>query len=398
MRLNKLDENIFWSDNWWIEGKNAWFIPGEENILLKANFEKREISLVHELPIKNKIGFRLYPRCVKSGRYVFCLPTYEKDVFRYDCKNKVWMKIPLNCGNEKRVIVVDFTVYDKKLYLISKGLSKIFIIDIDKAVVLNEVQIGNKDEVIGRSIFTNDYIYISSSISSVIYEFEISKNKVNKLYINELNDDINTLCFDDKIFWISGHKRAIYAWERNNNKLKKFDDFPYDFGEYNFSGVYDNLLNIDPEKYIYPVFLESVSVGEFVWFIPYKTNKILYINKESNRIKEFVVDEKIDNKESLQRHIMLAMYLLLYVRKERYIGIYSLKNETIIEIDSEQMNYKVQKFDFQENILKLFLNKVFIENRKFDLRIYRSLIGESLNETKYNNVGDLIYQMIKNKG
>lgn len=397
LKMDKKNESIIWSDNWWIEGMYAWFVPGEDNILLMADFEKREISLVDRLPIK-KTGFRMYPRCIKSKQYIFCLPTYEKDIFRYDCKNKRWKKISLSCENEKKAMITDFAVRKNKLYVVSKGLLKIIIINIEEGIVTDEYKIGKKGEVIGRSVFTNDYIYISSSFYPLIYEFDIHTNKINQFQVNGLNDIINTLCFDGDAFWISGRKRTVYSWKKKNNKIDTFKNFPNMFGEYNFSESYDQLLNIESEKYMFPIFLESIAVGGFVWFIPYKTNKILYIGKKDDHIREFVVDEEINNQSELKQCLMSAMYLLLYVREERYIGIYSLKNESILEIDAKRMSYQTLKFGFDEDVMKLFLNKTMNENRKADIRIFRLLLGGHLEKWKNDNVGNLIYQIIKDKG
>ncbi len=396
--MNKRNESIVWSDNWWLEKRNGWFVPGKDNILLMANFDKKKISLVDKLPVKKKTGFRMYPRCIKIGQYIFCLPTYEKDILRYDCKNKSWRKISLTCEDEKRAMIIDFEIYENKLYVVSKGLSKIIIINIKQGIVIDEYKIGEKNEIIGKSVFEKNYIYISSSVFSLIYEFDIHTNRINKLWISELDDIINTLCLDRNIFWISGRKRAIYAWNKKNNKITKYEDFPHTFGEYNFSGSSDSLLNIEQEKYMYPIFLESVNVGDFIWFIPYKTNKILYIGKKDYHIKEFVIDENINKQSKLKQHLMLAMYLFLYIREERYIGIYSLKNELILEIDSKQMNYKILNFDLNKDVIKLYLNRPLTEDRKFDLRIFNSLLGEYSKKITCDNVGTLIYQITRDKG
>lgn len=396
--MNKRNESIVWSDNWWLEKRNGWFVPGKDNILLMANFDKKKISLVDKLPVKKKTGFRMCPRCIKIGQYIFCLPTYEKDILRYDCKNKSWRKISLTCEDEKRAMIIDFEIYENKLYVVSKGLSKIIIINIKQGIVIDEYKIGEKNEIIGKSVFEKNYIYISSSVFSLIYEFDIHTNRINKLWISELDDIINTLCLDRNIFWISGRKRAIYAWNKKNNKITKYEDFPHTFGEYNFSGSSDSLLNIEQEKYMYPIFLESVNVGDFIWFIPYKTNKILYIGKKDYHIKEFVIDENINKQSKLKQHLMLAMYLFLYIREERYIGIYSLKNELILEIDSKQMNYKILNFDLNKDVIKLYLNRPLTEDRKFDLRIFNSLLGEYSKKITCDNVGTLIYQITRDKG
>lgn len=397
MKLNDIANSIVWSDNWWIEGQYAWFVPGENSVLLMADFEKKEISFVDGFPIENKRKLRMYPRCIKAGRYIFCLPKYEKNFIRYDLESKIWKKISLNSKCEKDIVVFDYSIYGNNLYVISESLSKIIKIDIEAGLVMDEYKLGDNDEIVGRSIFTENYIYVSSSRFPLIYEFDIRENKVNELWIPDFDDSIHTLCIDENTFWISGRKRAIYTWNRKENKTHKLKKFPCTFGEYNFSGIYDKVLNVEPEKYRYPIFLESVNVGEFIWFIPYKTNKILYVRKKDGYIKEFIIDKEINSQEELKHHLMLAMYLFLYVREERYLGLYSLKKESILEIDCEQMSYKTLNYDLHTEVIKSFLDGAFMEGRKADLRMFRFLLKEYKKEGDYSHIGDFIYKTMKSE-
>lgn len=104
-------------------------------------------------------------------------------------------------------------------------------------------------------------------------------------------------------------------------------------------------------------------MGDFIWFIPYQTNEILYVKKDTYEIKVFSLQNELQTQDNLDKQLLNTKYLLEYVRDGRYIGIFSLKNKWIFEIDSWKLDYK---------ILDYSLNKALIE--QIDRIIFNSVI------------------------
>ena len=78
----------------------------------------------------------------------------------------------------------------------------------------------------------------------------------------------------------------------------------------------------------------SIAIGKYVWFIPDRSNDIIFIDKETYKVFMLELEEEQETKESIDNHLMDFKFLLQYIRENRYIGIYSLKNRIVFEIDT----------------------------------------------------------------
>ena len=56
-----MGNSFVWSDNWWVENEDAWFVDGENNLLFHYNFLSNKYNLVAEIPYESKNTFRFYP-------------------------------------------------------------------------------------------------------------------------------------------------------------------------------------------------------------------------------------------------------------------------------------------------------------------------------------------------
>ena len=90
------------------------------------------------------------------------------------------------------------------------------------------------------------------------------------------------------------------------------------------------------------VFSNIYCLGEKVWLIPQSGNKIMYCDKNDRKMRNFNILDEEETAETLDlnyRHIA-TKFFMMYVREERYLGIYSYKNKRMFEIDTQNMNYK----------------------------------------------------------
>ncbi len=59
------------------------------------------------------------------------------------------------------------------------------------------------------------------------------------------------------------------------------------------------------------------------------------------------------------------MYLLEYVKEDRYLGLLSLKTGNIIEIDGSNLQNKKIEYTFNENCDEIIIQNIFDENHNF---------------------------------
>ena len=215
--------------------------------------------------------------------------------------------------------------------------------------------------------------------------------------LSMIHSGLRTLTECGGKFWLSGRKKEIYIWEKEKNNFKILNSFPKGFGIYNFENKSDKLLDCESKEYGTFTFLTSIPAGDYIWFIPFQTNQILYIDKITNEINAFEIQEEDEDIKSIKSREMNCKYILQYIIKERYIGLYSLKNETILEIDAETMEIKRRGLIFNDiNLEKVFPGWIFRDSVKAESHFYKKMIEQNnVNRKIKADRGAQIYDYIK---
>ena len=163
-------------------------------------------------------------------------------------------------------------------------------------------------------------------------------------------------------------------------------------------------LHCEKEEYgvpLCPTFLYSIMVGEYVWFIPYTTNKIIYINKKNYKLYSFEIEDENETRDTLLANLLHHKYLLEYVKDNRFIGLYSLKNNRILEIDAKELNYKWKDYTFSDKSLtqccEINNNKLCREGDSLERLVYCKKIKrihDDASNVIMKNSGKIIYDKI----
>lgn len=399
--------HFIWSDNWYIEDNNAWFIAGEMDILFSVNLNTKKTTLESEILSDKEYSAREHPRCLKKGSLIICLPCNGKHIWCYHLMDRSWTTIAIDLPEGIRSACFNAWFIEKKLYVISLGLKQIIEIDINKEEIIycHDLPFGESEHT-SRSILVGNCIYIFVSFTSSMYKFDCLRKKLERYDIPDINDQIQTICFDGDKFWLSGEHRRLYIWDEKIGQVFFIENLPNDFGIWNFSGKFENLITYKDVLGL-PLFSDSVMVGQYIWFIPFQTNEILYVEKNTMKIKKFHINEENHTDDNIKQQLLGHKYLLEYVREDRYIGLFSLKNTWIFEIDCKELSYKIVEFqigkevkqEIENRVLEKLLrsNKILHEQEQQDLsslinmQIYRNNILE--NKAKKN--GKEIYDRVE---
>lgn len=365
MRSNE----FVWSDNWWIEGDKAWFIPGDGkcNVIFCMDLNTEECNFVAELPCGINKGFRLYPRCMKCGDEIYCIPNRGKNILIYHLEEKQFYEIEINNPQNERLFVSNFSQYNHFIFMVSAGLKKIIEIDCKKKQIINYYDIPqDSDKKIGLSTFVKNYIYTVSADSNQVFEFDMERKEFRTYILKEIIGSLYTICFDGIDFWLSGYRREVYKWNKEDEKIEVINDLPTNFGIYNINVRKESCLDTKICQYSVPTFIAAVVVENTVWFIPYQTNYIVYVEKESNLVKRMPIDEEDENIQNVGG--LQHKYLFSYVKENRYIGLFSIKNNCFFEIDTvsktvKDVIYRIEKEDIAK-LAELYDERkiVFMEN------------------------------------
>lgn len=336
------DYNFIWSDGWCIDEEEIWFMAGNLDILFSMDNLDGGVTLVDAIPSGEICSFRCHPRCVKKGDSIFCLPDIGEDIWCYHLSDGSWTRICVENPESVRLSCVTAVFYRDKLYIVSVGLKQIIELDVHRENIDHYYDLlGGDEQRIAGSVQVKDCIYIVAYNPACIYKFNFSDKEIQVYPLLDIDDQLQTICFDGKKIWLSGRRRNVYIWEEDIEKITVLNDLPDSLGIWNFSGKYKQLLNYIEDLADAPLFFDSISVGQYVWFIPSQTNEILYVDKDTFEIKVFPLEGEEQTEGDVRTQLLRHKYLVEYIKDNRYIGLFSLKNKWVLEIDCWNLTYKV---------------------------------------------------------
>ncbi len=392
-----------WSDNWWIEDDRAWFCAGEIAALFCVDMNNWQCEFVAQIPECSFNNFRLFSYCMKYRESILCLPNMGKCIWCYDLKTLQWEKIDVE--SDGQIFICSFfnsKSIDKIFFWNLEG--EVFELNLVKRILEKKYSLTPKtNEEIGEYVLVGNELYCV--LGKCVHCINIDNGKISSYVISDAKADLYTICFDGSNFWLSGFCKEIYVWNLEKGVVKIITEFPEWFGIYNFNGNQAALIDCDSFYAIeYPFFYSSVSLGKYVWFIPMQTNEIIYIDKDTYDVFVLHIDEEKETWESLNRHRLASKFLVEYIREERYIGLYSIKNKYVFEIDTVDLCVKdISYYLSDKTVLRILREatnysnrKILKEYREMDRRLY-SILLENNNESRENmpqNKGKLIYRAL----
>lgn len=399
--------HYIWSDNWHIEGNQAWFMAGWLDLLFQFDFHTKETTLVDWISSQKECKFRQHPRCIKRGNVILCLPDEGTDIWFYHLSDQTWTYVSVENPDSLRLGCYQAWCVNRQVFIVSTGLKQMIELDLEKEEITGYYDFPVKGQSqISESIQIGSSIYtvVSSPVRICRFDWE---DKSIKLYeVPEIQDFIRTFCFDGHRFWMTGTTKNIYIWEEETGNVTCLNDFPPDFGVWNFKGNRENLLNPVEKSENGPLFLFSLSAGKFIWLIPFQTNEILYIDRDTFQVKKFPVKGEEQTENDINNQLLQHKYLLEYVRENRYIGLFSLKNKWIFEIDSVNLTYEIMNYKFQmesrvhELIIKDIMRKknIIYEQEAADLSDWMKGLeregGKKNTEKKEKSIGKQTYHKV----
>jgi hypothetical protein len=396
-------KEFIWSDNWWIDNDGIWFVSGDMNRLFFMDKSRNEAIYVSRIPSSNTQEFRKYPRCLRKDNIVFCFPDEGESIKCYSLEDFSWKSIHINNPDKVRLSCSNMWTVQDKLYIVSVGLKQVIEFNIDTLQIDEYYNIDAKG--ISGSVLVGNDIYMVDCLSNSVFKFNCLEKNDEKYLLSGIDDKIQTICFDGNNFWLSGRKKKLYIWQKEINKVGTIDSLPANFGMYNFNGMYQKLLDIQREAFETPLFLYSVMAYEYIWFIPFQTNEIIYVSKNTYEISIFPLEMEEQTEENIKEQLLGHKYLLEYVRENRYIGLFSLKNKWVFEIDAKNLTYKRMNYkldgDSAFRVLQEIFRKVPIVYEKSDsdmkcfIKVLSSLSQNNNNFLQNTLKGKRIFENLK---
>lgn len=395
------DKKFPWSDNWWIEDGRAWFCAGEISAIFCVDLNSGRCDLVAWIPECDIMDFRLYTSCIKENNFIFCIPNMAKYVWYYDVKKMDWGRIEV--GNEKQLLM-SMPAYDKRnnrIWLFEDAKGGVFEVSLEKKTREKKYQLPDNETMsFYESILVEDEIYCVSGYKV----YCINSEGIHAYEISDAKTELCTICYDGRNFWLSGHCKDIYVWNPNRGIVKVLEEFPQQFGFYHFERGKDPV--VDCSSLFcgdFPFYINSILLGKYIWYIPFRSNEIVYIDIDTYEIHLLEVEEEKETKESIANHILAHKYLLQYVYADRFIGIYSLKNGWIFEVDTVDLCVRKKNYRLSGGAILAIAraDKSYYGQRLFRERRKESILFSALLDTngeeqgeEFSNIGGFIYRTL----
>lgn len=387
-------DTFIWSENWWIEGDNAWFIEGGCNILFCINLKTQECEEAIDIPDACSNKYKLTPYCMKHGNVVICIPGLGQYIWIYHLDDRAFSRIVLD-KQEEMQWAVEIWKWRDTVFLVLDRCNKIIELDVVEGRIINSYTIC--DDNVVRSTMAEDSIFLLSSESDMIYQFECETRHVRSYKLPDIGKKYFNIIFDGETFWLSGYEKEIYKWNQANNCLTVLDHFPKSFIFYDHISMSDGELAHNR----IPTFFYVIAVGKYVWFIPTQANMIIYVDKSSDKVNTFEIYEGDEtNGGVLSWTEGLFQYLWEYVREDRFIGLFSAEKNRIVEIDTEKMEYQWKDYCIGNKCVKQcdqIFNGMYAEGHMLHYKLYKERLqvsdyfGVSLN----NSIGREIFKNLQ---
>lgn len=336
------------NDGMYVEEEKCWFLSACDSELFWWDRDNGELRFVSQVP--NAFGrWRWVNRCVKNDNVVYCFPENGDTIWAYDLKKGTWKN--LFCEEKgKRLKCVQCWVNNNEIYAYSAGLKRIIRLCLSNGEVsiieLNKYRNIYISDRYGKINKYGDEYYIPSCDRSVVFHYDRDFSLLEEIIFDR---DIggNNLCLrDDEGYLLAGYSKSIRRIKKNG-KIVKSIELPNDFGVYtgwypNYNKTLNDSKTLDTNFGVsdYPLFNNVVLVNDKVWFIPLFSKDIIIVDFLMDIAEKFQITEELENERSINNRIINGKYILEYVIDERFIGVYSIKTERIIEIDTESMDYR----------------------------------------------------------
>lgn len=333
------NQSFIWSDGWWLEGDKAWFVDGMSNTIFCVDLNTGECDKINSIPNSEEGTCRQNPYCAKYGRDIYCIPGYGQSIWIYNLDDNTFTEVEVDRPKQDAPRS-QFWIWGDKLFIVMANWNKVIEVCPSQRRITNYYKICENDNV-RRGILVGDQIYAVSSESGRIYQFDLQTKEVKVHTHSNMAEKLLTICFDGEKFWLSGYQKELYIWNKENDNLTGVS-LPRDF----------KIGNTD--NYQIPVFGKAVAVGEYIWFIPARAEKIVYVNKKTTVSSVFEICEEDKIWTAIQKFQDIANYIYQYVRDHRYIGLFSARNGCILEIDTKELTYQWKEYYFSRQYLQQY--------------------------------------------
>lgn len=340
------------SDGWFIDKKEAYFVGMITGALFKVDFVQNVCEKVCD-PIKKNILKREYGKCIKYDDKLIVIPYIGKDIGFYHFMNDSINFLEIECNTE--LWCLNARLIGDNLFVFSKGTQEIVVIDVREERIKKRSRIPCGDTDVGFVYDDDKRFLMIERKKNLLLEYSFESEEFNELKEIKSTDRLHCMVSDGDKLWIFGNMRSFVLYDFENEEY--LDLFPKDYGIY----VSDsNMIDYSFDDNKNPIIHDCIYLNGIIWCIPFQTNLILGISKDMRRIIRF--DDEQETSMTMYNRSLNHRYLVEYVRESRYIGLYSLREDCLYEIDTVDLRMYKKNIDITNGAILTYNDHLFMEN------------------------------------
>lgn len=173
----------------------------------------------------------------------------------------------------------------------------------------------------GEIVRIGNTVYIPIRHNNKIYKFDLNSEQWEILTINTELKGIDTLCFDGKLFWMTGIGKMVCSWDEKKNMSISYKNFPTKFKK----------LVTRTEQGFW--FHTSIVYDDFIYFIPSEANMIIEFDKRKCEANEFYIEDEWEDEVDTRVGRYSEIKYMGVKRDQDVLMLLSNKNKNLIFID-----------------------------------------------------------------
>lgn len=339
---------------------------GETIVIAKAEEEKERL-LFHGI-------YKWKEYLILPGRYARCA------ISLYNLEKGEWSYINIDENKREWLDFRETDVFEYNGYLYA-FTSKLIVLKINienKSIeYIFYPDINPNQDIKGENIIIDNMIYIPIRHNNKIYKFDLRTEQWDIITVNTGLKGIDTLCFDGKLFWMTGIGQMICAWDEKKNVSMYFNTFPFKFKK---------LVNRKEEEGFW--FSTSITYGNSIYFIPCDANMVIEFDIENGEANEFYIEDEWEEKEDIRIGRFSAIKYMGAKKKDNILMMLSNKNKNLIFINmaSKEIIKTELKLSTKEGIAKLISSMTIMHEGVVNLHSWLKYGGAFGTEFKIKSV------------
>lgn len=250
--------------------------------------------LFEYFPETGKTGFcgivkgrpkQFYISMVLYKNKLYIVPFVGEDICIYNIDTKKMELIPLgksDGGLVRKHYQLCFN-YQDNIYLLSVSEAAMLCLDTNNNKIsdiskwMQEFKKKFKHstyvETLANICIIENCFWVAIHGNNVLLEYNMLTNEYHFWNVGKRKIQYVTVSFDGKYFWLSGDEKFIVRWEKEQNEVKEFDNFPNGFESGDEKIVWKGLFS---NGYLWK---------DFLYFSPLNSNMLIRFNKNTEKME-----------------------------------------------------------------------------------------------------------------